>query len=52
MPHSEFGAPLEGLSPVDFAEPGPFFRMGRAPLVSTSSRQFLALTLTLPGSAG
>ena len=28
----EFGAPLEGLSPVDFAEPGPFFRMGREPL--------------------
>ena len=28
----EFGAPLEGLSPQDFAERGKFFRMGRAPL--------------------
>src|SRR5208283_1798237 len=28
----EFGAPLEGLQPADFAEPGKFFRMGRAPL--------------------
>jgi hypothetical protein len=28
----EFGAPLEGLHPVDFAQGGKFFRMGRAPL--------------------
>ena len=28
----EFGAPLEGLGPGDFAEHGKFFRMGRAPL--------------------
>jgi hypothetical protein len=28
----EFGAPLEGLTPADFTEPGKFFRMGRAPL--------------------
>ena len=28
----EFGAPLEGLTPSDFAERGKFFRMGRAPL--------------------
>jgi hypothetical protein len=28
----EFGAPLEGLTPKDFAAPGKFFRMGRAPL--------------------
>lgn len=28
----EFGAPLEGLRPEDFAERGKFFRMGRAPL--------------------
>lgn len=28
----EFGAPLEGLTPTDFAEQGKFFRMGRAPL--------------------
>lgn len=28
----EFGAPLERLSPRDFAERGKFFRMGRAPL--------------------
>jgi hypothetical protein len=28
----EFGAPLEGLQPADFAEHGKFFRMGRAPL--------------------
>ena len=28
----EFGAPLQGLAPADFAEPKKFFRMGRAPL--------------------
>ena len=28
----DFGAPLEGLTPNDFAQPGKFFRMGRAPL--------------------
>jgi hypothetical protein len=29
---AEFGAPLQGLAPADFAEPGPFFRMGREPV--------------------
>jgi hypothetical protein len=29
---AEFGAPLQGLTAADFAEPGPFFRMGRAPV--------------------
>jgi hypothetical protein len=29
---AKFGAPLEGLTPGDFAEPGPFFRMGHAPV--------------------
>ncbi len=29
---AEFGAPLPGLTPADFAEPGPFFRMGREPV--------------------
>jgi hypothetical protein len=29
---TQFGAPLQGLTPADFAEPGPFFRMGRAPV--------------------
>lgn len=29
---TEFGAPLEGLTSADFAEPGPFFRMGHAPV--------------------
>lgn len=29
---AKFGAPLQGLTPADFAEPGPFFRMGRAPV--------------------
>ena len=28
----EFGAPLEGLATADFAERGPFFRMGREPV--------------------
>ena len=28
---AEFGAPLQGLSPVDFAQPGSFFRMGTPP---------------------
>lgn len=28
----KFGAPLEGLSPADFAEPGVFFRMGGPPV--------------------
>ena len=29
---AQFGAPLEGTSPADFAERGPFFRMGREPV--------------------
>ena len=29
---ARFGAPLEGLTPADFAQPGPFFRMGREPV--------------------
>jgi hypothetical protein len=32
MALAKFGAPLQGLSPADFAEPGPFFRMGHAPV--------------------
>ncbi|HLY54882.1 MAG TPA: nucleotidyltransferase [Stellaceae bacterium] len=30
---ARFGAPLEGLTPVDFAVPGSFFRMGRPPVM-------------------
>ena len=29
---AKFGAPLRGLGCADFADPGPFFRMGRAPI--------------------
>lgn len=29
---AQFGAPLQGLTAADFAQPGPFFRMGRAPV--------------------
>jgi hypothetical protein len=29
---AQFGAPLDGLTSADFAEPGPFFRMGREPV--------------------
>jgi hypothetical protein len=29
---AEFGAPLQDLTAADFAQPGPFFRMGRAPV--------------------
>jgi hypothetical protein len=29
---AQFGAPLEGFTPADFAAPGSFFRMGRAPI--------------------
>jgi hypothetical protein len=29
---AQFGAPLEGLTAVDFAEQGPFLRMGREPV--------------------
>lgn len=29
---TQFGAPLQGLTVADFAEPGPFFRMGREPV--------------------
>src|SRR5215469_7544381 len=29
----EFGAPLEGLTPKDFTEPGSFFRMGTPPVM-------------------
>lgn len=28
---TKFGAPMQGLTPESFAEPGKFFRMGRAP---------------------
>lgn len=28
----EFGAPLDGLSPADFAQPGYFYQMGNPPL--------------------
>lgn len=28
----QFGAPLEGLIPADFREPGAFFRLGREPI--------------------
>jgi Nucleotidyl transferase of unknown function (DUF2204) len=29
---AEFGAPLAGMTSADFAEPGPFFRIGREPV--------------------
>jgi hypothetical protein len=29
---TQFGAPLQGLTSADFAEQGPFFRMGREPV--------------------
>ena len=29
---AKFGAPLEGLTPTDFASPGPFLRIGHEPL--------------------
>jgi hypothetical protein len=29
---AKFGAPIEGLTPADFAERGAFFRMGREPV--------------------
>jgi hypothetical protein len=29
---AQFGAPLEDLTPADFGEPGPFFRLGREPV--------------------
>ncbi|MGH8305532.1 MAG: nucleotidyl transferase AbiEii/AbiGii toxin family protein, partial [Steroidobacteraceae bacterium] len=30
---AQFGAPLEGLTPQDFTEPGSFFRMGTPPVM-------------------
>ena len=30
---AKFGAPVAGLTPEDFVEPGSFFRMGHAPLM-------------------
>lgn len=30
---AEFGAPLEGMTPKDFMEPGTFFRMGTPPIM-------------------
>jgi hypothetical protein len=29
---AQFGAPMEGLAPEDFNQPGKFFRMGREPV--------------------
>jgi Aminoglycoside-2''-adenylyltransferase len=30
---AQFGAPVEGMSPVDFTEPDNFFRMGTPPVM-------------------
>ena len=30
---AQFGAPLQGLTAADFAEPGPFLRLGREPVL-------------------
>ena len=48
----EFGAPLKGLTPVDFEEPGPFFRIGAGRSALTFLWQFRASNLTPHGRAG
>jgi hypothetical protein len=48
---AKFGAQLHGYAPADFAEPGPFFRMGHAPLGVTSSPKYRALILMQHGPA-
>jgi len=32
MALAQFGAPVQGVIPADFANPGPFFRVGREPV--------------------
>lgn len=49
---AEFGAPLQGLTPADFEEPGPFFRIGREPVGVAFSRQFRASGLMPHGPGG
>jgi hypothetical protein len=40
-----FGAPLEGLTPENFIEPGKFYRMGSPPLMVDIFRKWWALIL-------
>ncbi len=42
-----FGAPLAGMTAVDFAEEGPFFRMGNAPIgVGILTRKHMSPAVT------
>ena len=49
---AKFGAPLHGLRPADFAEPGPFFRMDANRSALTFSRRYPELSLMRCGRAG
>jgi hypothetical protein len=49
---AEFGAPLDGIRPEDFAKPGSFFRFGRDPVASIFFRTCPASILTVPGDDG
>jgi len=49
---AEFGAPLGNITPADFAQPGPFFRMGREPVGIDILTASPASSLTPHGSGG
>jgi len=46
----EFGAPMQGLSPADFEEPGVFFRVGREPVSVAIFTSVPGIDLTQRGS--
>ena len=48
----KFGAPIEGLSAKDFAEPDNFFRMGAPPVMVSSCRKSAALNSRKRGDGG
>ena len=46
---AKFGAPIEGLSAKDFAEPDKFFRMGSPPVMVDITPKITALNLRKRG---
>jgi hypothetical protein len=49
---AQFGAPLEGLTSADFAEPGPCFPMGRVPVGVDILTAIPGIELTRHGRTG
>jgi hypothetical protein len=49
---TQYGAPLKGLSPADFAERGPFFHMGREPVAVDILTDIPGVEFEAAGDAG